>query len=330
MNKRANRRAFFICATICLMYVSVVTGLPEKVSFKRISDGHKMTPQNMNIAGPQTALVLEEPLRAQDPAPQVPKAVSPAVAVPPAAPKETPVVSAAPVTPKEAPVAVPKPVDEAPVLSKDGSMVEPSILISLPLVSFAVREGLIERDGLIFTKKDGYNSGWKKPLDILKDKDFEGLKNISKSIGKKHSLDFLKKEGITIKKDLNVEDIMFGRGYSVEKEKLIALYSAYASEEYAGLFPFVYRGVGIFRGKSGFDVVRVKDDSRTPQVRDEAEWMMPNLVNLSMKTAVEKLTLHTTKVKVYGNGPVTEQSPKPFERIRGEAECSIYGRMNRQ
>jgi hypothetical protein len=56
---------------------------------------------------------------------------------------------------------------------------------------------------------------------------------------------------------------------------------------------------------------------------------MPNLVNLSMRDAIEKLALHTSKIKVYGSGSVVEQNPKAFERTRGETECVIYGRTAR-
>jgi hypothetical protein len=312
MNKRANRRAFFICAVICLMYISVILEFPEKIRFQRVSDGQKMAPQSMNISIPKQA--PEEHKDATG------AAGAPAKAV--AAPHEQ----------KEPLVTPPaKPPEAAAPVSHDGNVIEPSILISLPLVSFAIKERLVERDGLIFVKKDGYNEGsWKKPLDILKDKDVDGLKNISRNIGKKHSLEFLKKEGITTRKDLTVEDIILGKGYTVEKEKLIALYKTFVPDDYAGLFPFVYKGIGVFKGKNGFEIVKARDDAKVLHAKEESEWMMPNLVNLSMKDALEKLTLHTTKVKVYGSGYVTEQWPKAFERMKTEAECTIQGRTYRQ
>jgi hypothetical protein len=312
MNKRANRRAFFICAVICLMYISVIIKVPEKLRFQRVSDGQKGAPQSMSISIPK-------------PAPEEYKDATSGVAAP--------VTSTAVPHEQKEPVVTPpaKPPEATAPVSHDNNVIEPSILISLPLISFAIKERLVERDGLIFVRKDGYNEGsWKKPLDILKDKDVEGLKNISRNIGKKHSLEFLKKEGIKTGKDLTVEDIILGKGYTVEKEKIIALYNTFASEDYAGLFPFAYKGVGVFKGKNGFEIVKTKDDVKVLRAKEEPEWMMPNLVNLSMKDAIEKLTLHTTKVKVYGSGYVTEQWPKAFERMKTEAECSIQGRTHRQ
>ena len=38
MNKKSKRRAFFVYAVICLLYVLVGFGLPEKMSMTRISD----------------------------------------------------------------------------------------------------------------------------------------------------------------------------------------------------------------------------------------------------------------------------------------------------
>jgi hypothetical protein len=53
---------------------------------------------------------------------------------------------------------------------------------------------------------------------------------------------------------------------------------------------------------------------------------MPNLANLPMKTALEKLALKTSRVKIYGSGVVMDQNPKAFEKVKGEAPCAIYGR----
>jgi hypothetical protein len=45
-----------------------------------------------------------------------------------------------------------------------------------------------------------------------------------------------------------------------------------------------------------------------------------------MRIALERLAAHTTKIRIYGSGTVSEQSPRPFERTTGETECSVYGR----
>ncbi len=62
----------------------------------------------------------------------------------------------------------------------------------------------------------------------------------------------------------------------------------------------------------------------------EPEWMMPNLTSLPIKVAVEKLSTHTSRIKVYGNGYVMSQTPKPLERLKGEWECTIQGRTQSQ
>jgi len=276
MNKRANRRAFFICTAICLMYVSLALRLPEKLNVKRISDDQRATPNSMNLS----------------------------------IPKSTPPVN-----------------QTTPDATKDESFIEPSFFISIPIVCSAIKEGLIEKDGLIFIKKDSNNNiSCKKPIDILKDRDEEGLKSISKIIGKKYSLDFLKKEGITHKKESDMDETILGKGFVLEKQKLLSLYNTYVPEEYSRLFPFIVSGIGIVRGKNSFEFINAKDNAKGNHVREDSEWLMPNLLNLPMKSAIEKLTTHTSKVKVYGSGNVTEQRPKPFERIKGETECVIYGR----
>jgi hypothetical protein len=276
MNKRANRRAFFICTAICLIYVSLALRLPEKLNVKRISDEQRVTPNSMNLS----------------------------------IPKSTP-----PVT------------QTTPNVTKDESFIEPSFFISIPIVCSAIKEGLIEKEGLIFIKKNSNNDiSCKKPIDILKDRDEEGLKSISKIIGKKYSLDFLKKEGITHKKGSDIDETILGKGFVLEKQKLLSLCNTYVPEEYSRLFPFIVSGIAIVRGKNGFEFINAKDNAKGNQWREDSEWLMPNLLNLPMKSAIEKLTTHTSKVKVYGSGNVTEQHPKPFERIKGETECVIYGR----
>ena len=53
---------------------------------------------------------------------------------------------------------------------------------------------------------------------------------------------------------------------------------------------------------------------------------MPSLVNLPIKTALEKLAPHTSKIKIHGSGLVAEQQPKALEKMKGEMECVIHGR----
>jgi len=88
--------------------------------------------------------------------------------------------------------------------------------------------------------------------------------------------------------------------------------------------------MAIVKTSKGFEFSQAKEVYRTDQEKTESpEWTMPNVTNLSMRAAVEKLALYTSKIKVYGNGNVVEQSPRAFERTRGETECIIYGRTAR-
>ena len=207
---------------------------------------------------------------------------------------------------------------------------EPSLFIAIPIVVYAIKEGLIEKEGLILIRKEGYNNpSWKKPLDILKDKDEEGLKSVSKAIGKKQIFGFLRKEGITHVQDEGMEDVILGKGYGVEKKKLLGLYDRYVTADYQKLFPFYKDGLGVMKGKNGFEFVRAKEAAKEQHDREGTEWMMPNLSNLTIRAAIEKLSAKTAKIRVHGSGNVTDQEPKPFQRISGETECVIYGRAGR-
>ena len=292
MNKKANRRAFFVCMFICLMYVSVAVKLPEKMSFERVAANQKVVSASMNITKQK---------RSQQ---TVSDTVSESV------PQK-------PVNENQKNVSRPVPGDES---------IEPALLMSAPLVCLAIKERLLEKEGLIPVKKDNNSVSWKKPIDILIDKDEEGLKNISKIIGIKYALGFLKREGITIKEGLSAEEIMLGKGYVLEKKKLLALYNNSVSDDFSKLFPFVIEGTGITRRNGSFEFITIRDEVKKQYVREDMEWQMPNLLNLPIKVALERLAVHTARVKIHGSGIVTEQSPKPFERIRAETECVIYGR----
>jgi hypothetical protein len=311
MNKKANRRAFFVCLFIGLMYASVAFRLPEKMNIARVSSGEKIMPSSVVGSIPKANSEISLP--------EVPVSIF----------KNQPVESE---TPKAA-SHQPEPQQPSAVqrVKLDDKTIEPSLFIALPLVAYAIKEGLIERDGLIFIQKEGYNTvNCKKPIDILRDKDEQGLKVIARLIGKRPSLDFLKREGIVLNQDLDSEKIIFGIGYSMEKEKLLSLYSKYASEDFQCLFPFAMHGVAVVKTKQGFEFSRVREGQGIDRAKaEDQEWMVPNLINLSVRAAIEKLASHTSKIKVYGNGNVVEQSPRAFERTRGETECTIYGRTAR-
>ncbi len=289
MNKKANRRAFFVCMLVCLMYASLVVKLPEKMGFERMFDDKKITPAHMNIAL-QADASRAEPEGASATRPKNPE-----------------------VKPSQ------------PIL--EDTYAEPSFFVSIPLVCLAINEGLLEKEGLIPAGKGRQNTvTWKKPIDILYDRDEEGLKNISKTVGVKRMQAFLKRGGITLKHGLSAEEIMLGKGYMLEREKLLALYNSAVPDDYGRLFPFAVGETGVVRHDGNFEFTVMKEEPKKQHAREGTEWQMPNLLNLPMKLALEKLTVHTTKIKIFGSGIVMEQSPRPFERLTGDVECTLHGR----
>jgi hypothetical protein len=340
MNKSSKKRAFFVVLALCLVYISVAFRATDLFSMKRALPDHVSQTSPMNIyagslqredgTGKDGQKAFEEKDRTPEPA-----ALSTAAQEAP--PTYKPMLAPNPVatTAKEAP----KSGDGksrhgaamAPALPQQLA-VEPSMLIVLPVICLALKEGRIDKEGLIFSKKDGYNSGsWKKPADILKDHDEEGVKVLLHSIGKDSILETLRKEGIQIKPDVSPEQLMTGKGYTVEKKKLLSLYHRHVAEGYNELFPFMLSTVGVIKTKAGFELVEPTRSSRPAmKAKEEEEWLMPNLANLPLRQAVEKLAAHTSRIKVYGSGVVIEQSPHAFERLRGESEVSIQGRLYSQ
>jgi hypothetical protein len=136
----------------------------------------------------------------------------------------------------------------------------------------------------------------------------------------------LKKEDISVQDDLELKDIILGKGYTIEKKALIAFFSKYVADEYNSLFPFVYNNMEITKDAKGFEMAENRERAKVQNPAADAEWIMPNLANLPMKAALEKLALKTSRVKIYGSGIVTDQNPKAFEKVKGESQCAIYGR----
>lgn len=280
MNKKANRRALFICLFVCFLYGALIFKLPERVSARRIVDTPQTKPNTMSISLPEASL------------------------------------GSINTTNKE---------------QTNEKVMEPSFLVSVPIVCAAIKDRRLEKEGLIFIKKSGYNTAnCKKPLDILKDKDEEGLKSILKIIGTQYPYGLLKREGISYSKELSAEDIMLGRGFVINKNKLLSLYSTYVTDECSSLIPYYDKGIAIQQGKGGLKMTAGNTALTKMSGKETPEWIMPNLINLSLRTAIEKITVHTPHVKVYGSGYVVEQHPRPFERIKGEPECVIYGRTDTQ
>ncbi|HME46196.1 MAG TPA: hypothetical protein VKF36_24145 [Syntrophorhabdales bacterium] len=324
MNKATNRRALTVYLVICLLYVSVAFRIPEKLSMKRIGGNPTASSHGMNV---QESV---EPERAERPIGKTieKKTASPSSAIATAprgsrAPAATSVGTSLTTDARSASESGSAPVSAV----KGSSVVEPRLFISIPITCYAIKEGWLEREALIFSKKDGQNTLWLKPLDILKQQDESGLKHLVTLIGKNRIKEFLKKEDVDIRGELSPEDIMLGRGYVIEKKKLLSLYDRFVPEECNDLFPLVVGQGGVVKDKEGFRIVSSAEAARMHTEKEGEEWRMPNLNGLPIKLAIDNLAVHTARIKVYGSGLVVDQHPKPFERLRGETECAIYGRL---
>lgn len=275
MNKRANRKAFFILLCIGLMYLSMAFNVKEKFSMKRTLNTHTTaTPAGFGGTIPERMAVTGH---------STPPATAPAI--------------------------------------------EPALFVAIPIVSSAIQDGLIEKEGIILIRKaNNAKADFKKPFDILKDKDEEGLVTIAEIIGKKQLRRLLKKENISVRDDLELSDMILGKGYTIEKKTLITLFDKYVTDEYKSLFPFVCNTMEITKNAKGFEMAEARERSKIESQTADVEWIMPNLADLPMKAALEKLALKTSRVKIYGSGVVANQNPKALEKVKGEAQCVIYGR----
>lgn len=321
MNKKSKRRAFFVYVIISLLYVFVGSGLPEKMSMTRISDEH-VTPSKGMVLPLPNSNVVDQVLP--------PEGAPSLTSVPEAATGTAEDVRAPGTTNVTAPSAEAQSPD-AQSVAGGKSGIEPSLLISIPIVCYAMKQGWVEKESLIFGKKDAYNNvGWRKPIEILKDHDEQGIRNILNTIGEKRVLEFMKKEGLGLKGGLTPEDVMLGKGYTVERGQLVSLYNRYVSNTCDEIFPFFVKQAGIAKGSSGFLLTGGKDTGKEGSKVAQEEWMMPNLANLPIRTAVEKLSIHTARIKVIGNGQVMNQFPRAFERLKGEQECIVQGRSQQE
>jgi len=209
--------------------------------------------------------------------------------------------------------------------------IEPSYFISVPILNIAIKHGLLDKEGLILSKKGGYNNGssWKKPLYVLIDRDDDGLINISKTIDMKSILSTLKSEGVTLQGHLSNEEIILGRGYLVEKDRLLELYNKYVSDEFGQLFPYAVGSLAIKREKEGFKFVPYSNsNNKNDELKGHSEWHMPDLTGLPLRVALEKVANYTDRIKIYGVGTVKDQSPKPHESVSKDTVCIIYGSID--
>ena len=321
--KAINRRALAVYLVVCLLYVSVAFRIPEKLSMKRVAVRPDAPSRDMNIQGSfESAGKGPHPRGATEERPPVP---TDAHATAPEA-SSTEITHAPPekgLTPGKPALERPSQVAGAPA----GPEVEPRFFISIPITCYAIKEGWVDKETLVFSKKEGQHSTWLKPLDILKQQDEDGIKGILNIIGKNRLKEFFKKEGIDIRHNLSPEEIILGRGYLIEKKKLLSLYARFVPDECNDLFPLVLAQGGVVKRKQGFQFVSTVEAARVHTGQEESEWRMPNLEGLSIKMAVDKLASHTGRIKVHGSGFVVDQSPKAFERLKGNSECAIYGRL---
>lgn len=302
MNKKAKRKAFFICLTICLMYISLTVKITERFNMARLSQATN----NIKTSGISLSAQAEQTKKQQ------------AIEIPPARDvKET--GSAISVTKEVEP-------DKTLSFKRDDDHIEPGFFMSIPIVCYLIKNRIIEQDVLVPSS----GNTWKKPLKILEDRDIEGLKNLSRLVNRKEISDFLKKEGIEHKDDISTEDLITGRGYLVDKVRLRQIYGVYVGDGYDAILPIALNNMMIKKTSKGFEFLLTRQpvfDNRNEN-KAEKEWTMPSLINLPMRVALERLNVNTSRIKIVGMGSVYDQSPKPHETVKGESECILYGRVN--
>ena len=235
--------------------------------------------------------------------------------------------------PRSLSIAAPQPKpDPSPqkkaLIADSNTGIEPAFLIAVPVIAFAIREGLVEKDGMIVVQKnedDASSVYLKKPLDILKDKDKNGLKAISRIIGKKNIEVFLTRQGVKLPdKSLSVDTIT-GIGYSIDRNVLIGIYNRHVGEGFASLMPYASGGFEVSRKSNGFQINAVRNEKHLENAEANSAFSMPDLSGLSMKAALDRIS-SKAEVKIYGSGIVVDQFPKPREKVEKETRCILYGR----
>jgi hypothetical protein len=301
MNKQAIRKAFIVCASIGIIYAGIAFNIQDKFSMKRLHDTEKKKgPKSLSIAIPKNE---------EHPAVPASGDTNNAISRPEGikAPAKTVITGKEPV-------------------------IEPSFLIAVPIVAYAINKGLIEKDGMILiTKSDDQSSVYlKKPLDILKDKDADGLRSLSRMIGKKNIDSFLSKEGINPPdKSLGIDTII-GIGYSIDKNLLLNLYRKYVGESFKPLLPYTAAGFEISGKNEVFQLTAVKSNKYSQTAHENSVFVMPNVAGLSIKRALDIIAPRVESVKIHGSGIIVDQFPKPNEKVEKDTLCILYGRSNQR
>lgn len=295
MNKPAVRKAFIVCATIGIVYTGIAFDVQDKFSMRR-THSEKKGPQGLNLIPAKTEV----------------KIISPGSA-------DSKKFAIAPSKAQRAPL---------PVITGDASSFEPSFLIAVPIIAYSFREEFIEEDGMIFVTNanDPASIYLKKPLDILKEKDMEGLKSLARMIGKKNIDSFLRKEGVVLPdKSLGIDTIA-GIGYSIDKNLLLNLYRKYVGEGFDPLLPYAVAGFEISKKNGSFQLTTIKSNKYPQAVKENSALAMPDLTGLSMKKALDTIAVKVGSVKIHGSGTIIDQFPKPNEKVGKDTLCVLYGR----
>ncbi|HNT44217.1 MAG TPA: PASTA domain-containing protein, partial [Syntrophorhabdaceae bacterium] len=113
---------------------------------------------------------------------------------------------------------------------------------------------------------------------------------------------------------------------SVHGRTLTALYNKYVDAGFDPLMPYASGGLEVSRKAGGFTIGKVREERKAQADPDSAAWTMPDLGGLSMKAALDRISTKGQAVRIYGSGVVTDQYPKPRERVEKDTRCILYGR----
>ncbi len=294
MNKKIKKRALTVFAAMCAMYLVTTFNVQDRIGMKRVIAEQGNQPNSMHLLAPGER----------------------------SAPS-----SGAPPKPLQEPAANRQRGEKTDAVTRNVSASSGACQSSLsyPLFCAAVQTGQIDAESLVESAREDGTTAWRKPVEILRQGDEEGLGALARLIGKRTLLDLLQNEGIAVDEGSTAEELFTGRTWRIDKDKLLALYKYCLPARFDGFFPVVDRRIRIVKAGETFHVLETQGDIPVQGPSRDA-WTMPDLLYLPMRAAVEKLTAHTGRIRVLGSGHVVEQYPKPSERLSGETECILYGR----